>query len=364
MYLSRLDTHHFRNLETARLEPEAGVVLVTGANGSGKTSLLEAVWMLGTGRSFRSNRTGPVIRYGAASLTVFGELRAESGAVTTLGVMRARSGETEIKVAGERVRSAAELAARMPVQLIDPASAQLVTGGPADRRRFLDWGTFHVEPSFIGAWRSFRRSLDQRNALLRGGSTAAREFDLWERQLVDAAEAIDAARARYVEALQPQVAAALAELGDPGEIAMHYARGWDAGEDYGSVLRASRGSDREAGYTRAGPQRAELRLVAAGRRAADVLSRGQQKILACALLIAQARQLEAATEKTGIYLVDDLPAELDVEHRRRLGHALAGMRGQVWITSVQADLVAEGLDGARQLTMFHVEHGRVVRSGA
>ena len=317
--------------------------------------------MLGTGRSFRSNRTAPVIRYGAASLTVFGELRGGDGVRTALGLSRARSGETEIRVDGERVRSAAELAARMPVQLIDPGSVDLVSGGPGERRRFLDWGTFHVEPSFIDAWRKFRRSLGQRNALLRGGARSDREFELWEVQLVEAAARIDAARAAYVTALEARVSAALSELGDPGEIRLHYARGWDAAEDLGALLRATRSADREAGYTRAGPQRADLRLIAEGRRAADVLSRGQQKILACSLLIAQARELEAATEKTGIYLVDDLPAELDADHRFRLGQALAGMRGQVWITSVQPELVAEGLEGARELMMFHVEQGRVGR---
>ena len=335
------------------------MILVTGANGSGKTSLLEAVWMLGTGRSFRSNRTTPVIRYGAASLTVFGELALEEGRALGLGVSRSRSGESEIRVGGERVRSASALASVMPVQLINPESVELVTGGPAERRRFLDWGTFHVEPSFLPAWRAFRRSLDQRNALLRAGSTSPREFELWERQLVSAAEEIDGARESYVESLVPLLQAALAELGDPGEVAVHYTRGWDGNEQYAELLAASRAADREAGYTRAGPQRADLRLVAEGRRAADVLSRGQQKILACSLLIAQARLLEQRSDRTGIYLVDDLPAELDEAHRRRLGTALAAMRGQVWVTSVEAGLVAEGLDSAEHMTMFHVEHGRV-----
>jgi DNA replication and repair protein RecF len=359
VHLSRLDFHDFRNLEPARLELSPGVVLVTGANGSGKTSLLEAVWLLGTGRSFRSNRITPVIRYGAASLTVFGELAGGDGVSRTIGVSRSRSGESELRLSGERVRSASALASVMPVQLINPESVELVTGSPAERRRFLDWGTFHVEPSFMPAWRAFRRSLDQRNALLRSAGPTAREFELWERELAVAAEQIDRARGAYVEALRPLLTEALVDLGDPGEITVHYARGWDASEDYVGLLAASRGPDREAGYTRAGPQRAELRLVAEGRRAADVLSRGQQKILACSLLMAQARLLETRTDKTGIYLVDDLPAELDAEHRRRLGRALAGMRGQVWVTSVEAGLVAEGLGSAKQMNMFHVEHGRV-----
>jgi DNA replication and repair protein RecF len=362
VFLTRLDLHAVRNLAPARLALGDGVTLVTGDNGSGKTSLLEAVWLLGTGRSFRSNRVGAMIRYGAASMTVFAEATGPEGAPVSLGIRRERSGESEIKVAGRRVAAASALAAVLPVQLVNPDSVELVTGSPGRRRRFLDWGTFHVEQGFLGAWKAFRRSLDQRNALLRSGASRAADFALWERQLVAAATEIDAQRSAYVAALRPGVEVLLEQLGGPPGVALHYARGWDAERDLGEVLADQRAADREAGFTRAGPQRADLRLVAEGRRAAEVLSRGQQKILACALLIAQGRLLEARRGRSGVTLVDDLPAELDAEHRLRLGRALASLHGQVLVTAVQRDLVIDGLAESRRLEAFHVEQGRIDRA--
>lgn len=367
MFLNRLDLHQVRNLEPARLEFSDGVLLITGDNGSGKTSLLEAVWLLGTGRSFRSNRVASMIRYGAASMTVFAQVRAATDvSPAALGIHRERSGESEIRIDGRRVAAASALASELPVQLINPDSVELVTGGPGRRRQFLDWGTFHVEHRFLETWKSFRRSLEQRNALLRarGRSGGARneEFDLWERQLVAAALELDRQRRAYVEWLRPGVEDCLDALGGPGRIGLHYAPGWDAEADLAALLAEGRQADSEAGFTRIGPQRADLRLVAQGRRAAEVLSRGQQKILACALLIAQGRLLAERRGRSGVTLVDDLPAELDSDHRRRLGHALAGMQGQILVTAVQRDLVFEGLSQARGLEMFHVEHGRVERA--
>lgn len=361
MHLARLDIHSLRNIEHARLDLAGGVTLITGDNGSGKTSLLEAVWLLGTGRSFRSNRMAPVIRYGADAATVYGEVVLPGGARTALGVTRERAGGVQIKVAGESVRTASALAEVLPVQLINPDSVELVTGSPGGRRRFLDWGMFHVERSFFGIWKSFRRGLEQRNALLRRQTAAASdELDSWEQRLSDDGEALDGFRRAAVEALADRVAAALDELGGPTGLELRYGSGWD--RDSGplrEVLAAQREADRQQGFTRAGPQRGDLRLSVAGRPAADALSRGQQKILACALLVAQGRWLADVTAKQGLVLVDDLPAELDREHRERLGRILAGLPAQVWVTAVQQDLVLAGLDVAAPLATFHVEHGRI-----
>lgn len=361
MHLARLHIHDVRNIEAARLDMSPGVILITGDNGSGKTSLLEAVWMLGTGRSFRSNRMTPVIRYGADSATVHGEVVQPDGSSRSMGVSRDRAGGVRIKVAGEVARTASALAEALPVQLLNPDSVELVTGSPKRRRRFLDWGMFHVEHSFLGAWKSFRRALEQRNALLRRpGTTADSEWTVWEAQLSQDAALLDALRRRSVAALAGLVAEALDELGGPPGVELRYVPGWDPdAPSLAAVLAAQREADRRQGFTRHGPQRADLRLTVTGRQAAECLSRGQQKILACALLVAQGRWLAATTAKQGIYLVDDLPAELDEVHRQRLGSVLATLPAQVLVTAVQRDLVMAGLGSASALTMFHVEHGRI-----
>lgn len=361
MYLARLDIHDLRNIVAARLQLPCGPSLITGSNGSGKTSLLEAVWMLGTGRSFRSNRVAPVIRYGASSATVFGEVRGPDGRATALGVARERSGVMQIKVGGRPARTASALAEVLPVQLINPDSVELVTGTPGRRRRFLDWGMFHVEPAFLATWKAFRRALDHRNALLRRqGSVDTSEFDAWETRMGREARRLDDQRRRAVAAVSARLDSVLEALGGPEGVEVRYLAGWDAeSQPLEEVLRAQRETDRRQGYTRNGPQRADLRLSVQGRSAAEVLSRGQQKILACALLVAEGRWLAEATAKQGVYLVDDLPAELDSEHRERLGRVLATLPAQVLVTAVQADLVVPGLATATNLATFHVEHGRV-----
>ncbi|MEE4361246.1 MAG: DNA replication/repair protein RecF, partial [Pseudomonadales bacterium] len=359
-YLSRLDLHAVRNLETTRLQLHDGVVLVTGDNGSGKTSLLEAIWLLGTGRSFRSARIAPMIRYGVDSLTVYGEVRAADGRCRGLGITRQRAGDMAIRIDGERVRSASVLAEALPVQLMHPESVEIVSGSPGRRRQFIDWGVFHVEHAFIEDWKAFRRSLEQRNALLRTAGASEQEFESWELRLAEAATAVDGHRGRYVAALQDALEQSLDDLAGPDAVQIGYLPGWDREQSLSELLRRQRQADREAGYTRVGPQRAELRLVAAGRRAAEVLSRGQQKVLACALLVAQDRLLAEARGSAGVILVDDLPAELDAEHRQRLGAALGALDAQVIMTAVQADLVLDGLEAVRQLDMFHVEQGRIV----
>lgn len=361
MHLARLDVHSVRNIATARLQMPAGTTLITGDNGSGKTSLLESVWLLGTGSSFRSNRMVPVIRYGDDAATVHGEVIHDDGYRTALGVTRERTGGVQIKVRGEVVRTASALAEVLPVQLINPDSVEIVTGSPQRRRRFLDWGTFHVEPSFLGTWKSYRRCLEQRNALLRQRvPPSGAELDAWDDRLSRDADVIDAQRRSSVTALQPLVDQALEDLGGPSGISLRYLPGWDAdAASLASVLAKQRESDRLQGFTRSGPQRADLKLTAAGRNAAEALSRGQQKILACALLVAQGRWLAAVTAKQGIYLVDDLPAELDRDHREKLGNILATLPAQVLVTAVQRDLVVAGLESATALAMFHVEHGRI-----
>jgi len=357
--LRRFQAQGLRNLAPLDLSFPAGVSLVHGANGSGKTSLLEAIYTLATGRSFRSNRLASVLNYSANALTLFGEVVHESGRVSRLGVTRQASGAGMLRVDGERVSSNRPLAEALPVLLIHPESMNLITGSPEQRRRFLDWGVFHVEQHFGVLAATFRRSLEHRNAALRAGS---RDLESWTHQLVTVAEQVHEARQRYVGQLFEPLRFALEQLHGVSDVVLRYQAGWDRRRSLREALEDQLELDRQSGFTRSGPQRAELRFEVGGRRASECLSRGQQKVLACALLLAQNALLKQSRGWGAVVLVDDLAAELDEAHRRRLAGALMNQGGQVLMTAVEPELVLRGLQLAKDIALFHVEQGEITPS--
>ena len=358
MSLHRLNVTALRNLHAVTLFPSPRINILSGENGSGKTSLLEAIHMLGLARSFRSTRLQPVIQFDHESLTVFGELNANSG-VRSLGVSRSRNGEPQIRIDGQPVRSSAQLALALPVQLINPDSFRLLEGNPRVRRQFLDWGVFHVEPRFFIAWQRLQRSLRQRNSWLRHGTIDAVAEASWSRELTQASDEIDTFRRNYILALKPLFEATLAKLLDLPNLVLSYYRGWDKDRTLAEVLQNSLSRDQQLGYTQAGPQRADLRLRVGTFNAVDVLSRGQQKLVVCALKIAQGHLVNQYRTGECVYLVDDLPSELDETHRQALCGLLEDLNCQVFITCVDNKILEKCWCADTPVTMFHVEHGSI-----
>lgn len=358
MSLVRLSVTGVRNLSAVTLAPSPRINLLYGDNGSGKTSLLEAIHLLGLARSFRSTRLSPVIQHEQQSCTVFGQLDALAGA-HQLGVSRDRDGEMQIRIDGQNARSAAQLAEALPLQLINPDSFRLLEGAPKVRRQFLDWGVFHVEPRFLPAWQRLQTALRQRNSWLRHGTLDSASQAAWDREMAQASEEIDAYRRAYIQQLKPVFEDTLAQLLDLPGLALSYYRGWDKERNLLDVLQASLARDQALGHTQAGPQRADLRVRLDGHNAAEILSRGQQKLVVCALRIAQGHLLNAARAGQCIYLVDDLPSELDEVHRRALCRLLDDLHCQVFITCVDRDLLKEGWHAETPVAMFHVEQGQV-----
>ena len=364
MSLTRLQINNVRNLRQVTLQDVARVNVFFGSNGSGKTSVLEAIHLLGMARSFRGSSVKSLITHGQTSCVAFGVASApgSAGAGVSLGVRRGVAGEALLKVAGSPVRSVARLVEHLPLQVINADSFELLTGAPGARRSYLDWGVFHVEHRFLEQWQRFQRCIKQRNKLLRHGKILDQELSVWTRDLAKAGAAIGDYRRAYFKLLVPRFADIAKQLVPSiGEgLELRYQQGWDRQSSYEAALQGSVSSDIEQGYTHVGPQRADIRVLLDGRLAADTLSRGQQKLVVCSLKLAQGQLMSEQGKGCCTYLVDDLPSELDQEHCRQVCELLASMKAQVFITCVHpADIVSVWPEKMADMAMFHVEHGTV-----
>jgi len=359
MSLRNLQVTALRNLSAVNLSPSPRINILFGDNGSGKTSLLEAIHLLGLARSFRSQPVQSLIQHGQPQYAVFAEVERASNASARLGISRDRQGELHLRIDGENARSLAQLAQQLPLQLINPNSFRLLEGAPKQRRQFLDWGVFHVEQQFLPTWQRLQRALRQRNSWLRHAKMQADFQAVWDRELCLASDAIDGYRRSYIQTLKPVFERILAELIELDGLTLSYYRGWDKERSLPDVLAASFLRDQQLGHTQAGPQRADLRIRLAGSNAADVLSRGQQKLLVCALHIAQGHLLSQAGRSQCVYLVDDLPSELDSAHRRALCRLLEGLGCQVFITCVDRRALEDNWRADTPIALFHVEQGQI-----
>jgi DNA replication and repair protein RecF len=359
MSIRRLRVQGIRNLHDVDIHLSR-VNVFFGVNGSGKTSLLEAVYVLGSGKSFRAPRLEPVITHQVSECVVHASIEDANGASLPMGLSRQRSGEFQGRIQGRTVQNAAELARSLPLQLINSDSFQLLEGGPKSRRQFLDWGVFHVEHGFHSAWLEVQRGLRQRNALLRHVRLPLDQLEAWDIHLSARADELDSFRRAYFDAFHPQFRSTLRELSSLDEVDLSYHRGWDKETPLKDVLRESRLRDHERGFTVQGPHRADIRVRVRGQSAEQVLSRGQQKLVVCAMKVAQARVFSDHRQRECVFLVDDLPAELDRNHRASLTALLSTLGCQVMVSCVdRSDLEAAWpLVPEEQRRMFHVEQGR------
>jgi DNA replication and repair protein RecF len=355
MPLGSFRAERFRCLDAVELELDPGANLFVGPNASGKTSLLEAAFFLGRGRSFRSRRREALIANGEDSFVLTGKALGAAGP-TPLGV-RATRGGTEWHVGGAVAAGIADLAEQFPAQVIDPEVHKLLEEGPGRRRRFLDWGVFHVEPTFLPTWRRYHLALRQRNAALKQD---AGDDDLaaWERELASSGESLASQRNRYLARIAgPLEAIGLALLDQP--ITLTHQPGWDSDRPLLEALANDRRRDRRYRATQFGPHRGDVVVQVGGRAAKDHVSRGQQKLVAAGLMLAQLDIQEQEKPGRSALLLDDPAAELDGENLARLMKIVQDVPAQLWVTSLRPDIAGLG----RHARMFHVEHGRVHAAG-
>jgi DNA replication and repair protein RecF len=356
MALTRLLIKDFRNIESADLAPAPGFNFLVGANGSGKTSVLEAVYTLGHGRAFRSLQAGRVIRHDQPEYVLHGRVDSGSERELSVGLSKSRQGDSKVRIDGSDGHKVAELAQLLPMQLITPEGFTLLNGGPKFRRAFLDWGCFHNEPGFFTAWSNLKRLLKQRNAALRQVSRYA-QIRAWDQELIPLAERISDWRAAYSDAIAADITATCAQFLPEFALSFSFQRGWDKESDYGELLERQFERDRALTYTAVGPHKADFRIRADGTQVEDLLSRGQLKLLMCALRLAQGEFLTRQSGRRCLYLIDDFASELDTGRRRLLADRLKATQAQVFVSAVSAEQVTDMV--GEKGKMFRVEQGKI-----
>ncbi len=347
--LTELNVHHLRSIQSSRLTLHPRFNLFYGPNGSGKTSFLEAIYLLSSGHSFRTREISPLVSEGESSLTVF----ARTSTDESISIQKSISGPTQVKLNRQVCYSSSELAHFLPCQVFYQDIFQIIDAGPSVRRTLLDWGLFHVEQSYHSIWKNYRAVIKQRNALLRQ-KAAAQAFIPWNKQLVELAIELDQMRSVYFTQWSQQFDDFLQQLTDV-PCAISYYKGWDrkqAGKELAVILDEQFATDLHRQYTHAGAHQADILFDLSSKKAKLLLSRGQQKIVLIALKLAQASLVPGNC----IYLLDDIAAELDTQHLLRLIDCLGKIKGQLFLTALD-DVTFQELSKKNELKAYAVKEG-------
>lgn len=357
MRLDRLRINGLRCLSDVDLQIAPAINLFVGDNGAGKTSVLEATFLLSHASSFRTGSKDALLQRGASRLSVFAELLHSDEKRTRIGLGR-ESSRWEAKVDGDSV-AIGQLVRACAVVCFEPGSHALIAGPAEERRRYLDWGVFHVEHEFLSCWRRYQRALKQRNSLLRSSQALSNDlFEPWEAELAQTAARIDEFRQTYLQLLAPKLKMSTLKLiPELGDLRLSYRRGWPDGQNLRDVLETQRSRDIARGHTTVGPHRADWSVAFELAPLREHLSRGQEKLTALGCVLAQAELYAECCGEWPIVCLDDLASELDQTHQVAVVEQLIAAGAQVLLTGTEVPDALRTNKG----TMFHVEQGLVSR---
>lgn len=353
MRVKTLSINNLRNIVSAQINLDPCLNCFVGDNGAGKTSILEALAVLSKGRSFRPGHTSSLIGPENNSFQVISSIESQANEAHQMGMER--GGDFwSARHNGEDVSQLSELTRLLPYVLLEPSSHTLVSGPPDGRRKYLDWGVFHVKHEFLMLWRRYNRVLKQRNAALRQSNPMV--IESLDPQFIELGEQLHNAREKHASLLCQMLQQNLSQFCQTLEgINLSYKKGWK-GDRLETAIELSRSRDLERGSTGPGPHKADLLLSLEGTPAKDRLSRGEQKAMTAAMVLAQA-QLITESGESPVLMLDDLSSEFDEQHLARVLNAGMELGVQVWVTGTELAPAIKARKG--KYKVFHVEHGTV-----
>lgn len=366
MQIKRLSISNLRNLNSVDLSFSPQLNIFYGDNAAGKSSILEAIYTLGNGRSFRTTKHHKVIQDSKESYTIFSQIDS-SGVSHNLGLQRSRSGETSIKLNSTPVTKLSTLAKLCPVQILSPEQYDLLIKGPSYRRKQLDWGMFHVEHSILTILQKCHKILQHRNRLLKQRASYE-EVSVWDAQLVDLSEQVTQLRQDYCDKISPLFSELVDSFIGKSDLSLELYPGWQIKNNLGlqELYKQQFERDQKLGFTQSSIQKADLKFFTEdNNKAGDYLSRGQQKLIITAFKLAQLKAMQKFGKQYPIFLMDDIGAELDQQHQQQLLQCLAEQPGeqQIFITCVHLEPLKSLISQFKNVKLFHVEHGDVREKG-
>lgn len=359
MSIKALHIAQFRNLTHVVLHPTDQFNIVYGENGSGKSSLLEAIHYLSTGRSFRAANTKHLIQNHTKKFTLHAQIQKQQQQLIEIGVERDLQRNLRLRAENRDLSNFAELAAHLPLKIIHTQLHYFLEAGPLFRRKYLDWGLFYHFDEFLFCWRQYERVLKQRNSLLKS-KCSRKDLHPWNEELIIYGSAFNQFRQDYLKELACFLQSVLQILFPLDEIHFCYDAGWDEQCAYSELLEKAYFDEIRLGYSLYGPHRADLLIKVNGLAAKHILSRGQQKLLICAMIIAQGKLLYQHKNKQLVYLIDDLPSELDEFSKQKLLRLLAEQQTQVFLSAIEPEAILDLVHDSWTYKMFHVKHGHIL----
>jgi len=355
MILSTISISNVRNIKKIDVELGNRFNVFYGENGAGKSSILEAIYLLSSGKSFRTHQIKKIITHQESNILLFAKVIEAQDKITNLGLSKSTTGN-EIRINGETAKSISELAQRLPVLVTTQDSHKLIDSGPQWRRQFLDWGLFHVKHEFHDVWKNYKKILKQRNAALAKSCTRD-EVTIWDITLATCGEEYNLLREGFIEQFKPYFIEFATYLLGENAYNLEYSKGWPKALSYAECLSSYFEKDSQSRRTEYGPHRADLRIMFNSQNSRDTASRGQQKLLVYALNLAQIAYLQDEKNIKTLMLLDDLGSELDSGHANKLLSLLRDRFSQVCITT--ANLETLPLENYEDIKLFHVEHGEI-----
>ncbi|RIY31857.1 DNA replication/repair protein RecF [Psittacicella melopsittaci] len=371
MYIKKLSLNNFRNIKSLSIAPGKHLNFITGHNGSGKTSILEAIFVLSNLKSFKVNSLNSIMQNDQEPTTIYAKVEDEFENLNDLG-LKITSKQKELYLNGEVAKKGiASLAELLAIQVISPDVLQLLTEGPEFRRRFLYWGVYYTYPSFIKDWRKFNEAHKSKNALLKQAQAYEQnnrpipeellnQCKVWGKVLAQAAKTIDALNREYMENLLPELNAVLQDFLPELKIEIKYYSGWPQDVDLEEYYQQNLQHEIEAGRVSSGLHRADLRIKCFGENVSNTLSRGQLKLLACAMKIAQGDLLRKQRQNKCIYLVDDLAAELDEGKQLIFASKLIKDNNQIFMTYIDNRVLNIFNNLVSQWHEFSLQKGKII----